>query len=173
MDSDQICSDLVGQWKDLTMSSGRPSDANPDEWYNMARTVDQNRAANEAFTSTHRTTVLAPRPFGTSLIRPVPPPLKTGHAHIVPTPGNLVPMDLDAAKKRVMELLCYHCNLPGHFGKNCPTRFDVRMMSMDELQEVLENRMALLDVAPSDPPRLPEVSLEVAEATEDFPHDDE
>ena len=47
------------------------------------------------------------------------------------------------------------------------------MMSMDELQEVLENRMALLDVAPSDPPRLPEVSLEVVEATEDFPHDDE
>ena len=24
-----------------TMSSGRPSNANPDEWYNMARTVDQ------------------------------------------------------------------------------------------------------------------------------------
>ena len=35
-----------------------------------------------------------------------------------------VPMDLDAAKKRVMELLCYRCNLPGHLGKNCPTRFD-------------------------------------------------
>ena len=36
-----------------TMSSRRPSDANPDEWYNMARTVDQNQAANEAFTSIH------------------------------------------------------------------------------------------------------------------------
>ena len=47
------------------------------------------------------------------------------------------------------------------------------MMSMDELQEVLENRMALLDAAPPDPPRLPEVSPEVAEAMEDFPHDDE
>ena len=47
-----------------TMSSGRPSDANPDEWYNMARTVDQNRAANEAFTSTHRTAVPAPRLLG-------------------------------------------------------------------------------------------------------------
>ena len=46
-------------------------------------------------------------------------------------------------------------------------------MSMDKLQEVLENRMALLDVAPSDPPRLPEVSLEVVEATEDFLHNDE
>ena len=156
-----------------TMSSGRPSNANPDKWYNMARTVDQNRAANEAFTSIHRTTVPAPCPFGTSLIHPVPLPPKAGHAHIVPTPGNPVPMDLDAAKKRVMELLCYHCNLPGHFRKDCPTRFDVQMMSMDELQEVLENRMALLDTVPPDPPRLPEVSPEVAEATEDFPHDDE
>ena len=78
-------------------------------------------------------------------------------------------MDLDTTKKRVMELLCYCCNLPGHFGKDCPTQFDVRMMSMDELQEVLENRMALLDAAPPDPLRLPKV----AEAMEDFPHDDE
>ena len=151
------------------MSSGRPSDANPDEWYNMARTVEQNRAANEAFTSIHRTTVPVPRPLGTSLIHPAPPPPKAGHAHIVLTPGNPVPMDLDTVKKRVMELLCYCCNLPGHFGKDCPTRFDIRMMSMDKSQEVLENRMALLDVAPPDPPQLPEV----VEAMEDFPHDDE
>ena len=136
------------------MSSGRPSDANPDEWYNMARTVDQNRATNEAFTSIHQTTVPVPCPFGTSLIRPTPPPPKAGHAHIIPTPGNPVPMDLDAAKKRVMGLLCYHCHLPGHFGKDCLTWFDVRMMSMDELQEVLENRMALLDATLPDPPRL-------------------
>ena len=72
-----------------------------------------------------------------------------------------------------MELLCHRCNLPGHFGKDCPTRFDVQMMSMDELQEVLENRMALLDAAPLDPPQLPEISPEVTEAKEDFPHDDE
>ena len=32
-----------------------------------------------------------------------------------------------------MELLCYRCNLPGHFGKDCPTWFDVRMMSFDDL----------------------------------------
>ena len=108
-----------------TMSSGRPSDANLDEWYSMAKTVDQNQAENEAFTSTHWSAVLASRPFGTSLICPAPPPPKTSHAHIVLTPSNPVPMDLDAVKKRVMELLCYHCNLPGHFGKNCLTRFDV------------------------------------------------
>ena len=41
---------------------------------------------------------------------------------------------------------------------------------MDELQEALEDRMVLLDVAPSDSPRLLEVSPEI---TEDFPQDDE
>ena len=35
-----------------TMASGRPSDASPEAWYAMARVVDQNQAANEAFTST-------------------------------------------------------------------------------------------------------------------------
>jgi Retrotransposon gag protein len=36
-----------------TMAAGRPSDAKPEQWYQMARTVDQNRAANEAFSSSH------------------------------------------------------------------------------------------------------------------------
>ena len=152
-----------------TMSSGRPSDTNPDEWYSMARTVDQNRAANEAFTATHQPAAPTSHPFGTSLICPAPPPSKTSHAHIVLTPGNPVPMDLNAAKKRVMELLCYRCNLPGHFRKSCPMRFDIQMMSMDELQEALEDRTVLLDVAPLDSPRLLEVSPEI---TEDFPQDD-
>ena len=44
-----------------TMASGRPSDASPGAWYAMARVVDQNRAANEAFTSTFQTLPLPPR----------------------------------------------------------------------------------------------------------------
>ena len=35
-----------------TMASRRPSNASLEAWYAMARVVDQNRAANEAFTST-------------------------------------------------------------------------------------------------------------------------
>ena len=50
-----------------TMSSGRPSDASPEDWYLMARTVDQNRAANEAFTSTYRTPASVPRPVAAPL----------------------------------------------------------------------------------------------------------
>ena len=32
-----------------TMPSGRPSDMVPTDWYTVARTIDQNRATNEAF----------------------------------------------------------------------------------------------------------------------------
>ena len=32
----------------VTMASGRPSNSTLSEWYRMARTVDQNRATNEA-----------------------------------------------------------------------------------------------------------------------------
>ena len=34
-----------------TMASGRPSDTNPTKWYEMACTMDKNRATNEAFQS--------------------------------------------------------------------------------------------------------------------------
>ena len=135
-----------------TMAAGRPSDNAPKEWYDMARTVDQNRAANEAFSSSHRTPVPAPR-LGTSTFRQVPP-IKvgvTGHAHIQPTPGNPVPMDLDQNRKSATPPLCFRCKKPGHFGKDCPDRFDVREMSIEELEEALQIRMAQLDVAPVEP----------------------
>ena len=31
------------------MAYGRPSDTSPENWYEAARTIDQNRTANEAF----------------------------------------------------------------------------------------------------------------------------
>ena len=135
-----------------TMSAGRPSDGKPEEWYDMARTVDQNRAANEAFTSSYRPPTANPRPTTTSSFRATLPIAKPVHAHVQPTPGNPVPMDLDsgASRRSTTPLLCYRCKQPGHFGKDCPTRFDVREMTIDELQEILELRLAQLDVAPAE-----------------------
>lgn len=136
-----------------TMASGRPSDSSPDEWYNMARTVDQNRATNEAFTSAYRAPAQAlPRPIGTSVFRPVPTGAAQRHAHSVPTPGNPVPMDVDLLRKKVsLPVLCFRCGKPGHLGRECPDRFDVRSLSIDELQVILEDRFAQLDVAPTEP----------------------
>jgi hypothetical protein len=129
-----------------TMASGRPSDKSPSSWYSMARTFDQNRAANEAFTSASRHSERSVRPVGASTFKVTPAP-KIVHAHTIPTPGNPVPMDLDASRKKSATPLCFRCGLPGHFGKDCPARFDVRHLSVDELQEILEGKMAALDVA--------------------------
>jgi len=45
-----------------TMPSGCPSDMVPTDWYTAARTIDQNRATNEAFRSSYRTPSVAPTP---------------------------------------------------------------------------------------------------------------
>ena len=54
--------------------------------------------------------------------------------------------------------------------RECPDHFDVRTLSIDELQELLENRLAQLDVA-----TMPEPTIPILEgpAAEDFPKDNE
>ena len=46
---------------------------------------------------------------------------------------------------------------------DCLTNFDVHMLTMDELEEILQDRLAQLDVAQMDSPWLPEVGPEEQE----------
>ena len=128
-----------------TMASGRPSDASPNAWYTMARVVDQNRAANKAFTATYRTVPSASRQTPAPLPRTALPIVRPVHAHLHPSPGNPVPMDLDAARNAPVAPRCFRCKLPGHFCNNCPSCHNVWMMTTKELEEVIQQQLIRLD----------------------------
>ena len=131
-----------------TMASGRPSDTNPEEWYSMARVVDQNQATNEAFQSAYRgSTPLSHATAFSMAATPTAhlpiPVVSSKHVHSIPTPGNPVPMDVDAlCKWSALPPGCFRCGEPGHFSKNCPKPVDIHTLSIDELQEILEDRLA-------------------------------
>ena len=131
------------------MPSGRPSDMVPTDWYTAARTIDQNRATNEAFWSSYQTPSAAPTPsclatFNT--VRFQAPERSANHQH-APTPRNPVLMDIDASQKmQPLPFSCYRCGKPWHKAADCPTRFDIRELSIDDLQPYLEDHLAELNV---------------------------
>jgi hypothetical protein len=134
-----------------TMAAGRPSDASPENWYKMARVVAENHAANEAFSAAHRPSAPIRNSTAASALRAPQSVAKPIHSHLTPTPGHPVPMDLDATRKMPNVPLCFRCKKPGHFGRDCPNQFDAREMTVDELQDALEVRMARLDIATESP----------------------
>lgn len=135
-----------------TMAFGRPSDSSPREWYKMACVVDQNRSVNEAFSSARQTVV---------------PPARPVAAHLCDPP---VPKEIPQKLLVASTPLCFHCKQPGDYGKDCPTRFDVQHLTVDELQEILGLRIAKLDVAP---PNLPRIQQSEPKEEEDFHQDSE
>src|SRR6266700_8299696 len=100
------------------MTSRRPSDTNPEAWYILAVQMDQNRAADEVFyvpqqsappaLTFHRPRLLSTRK-PSSAIRP------TYFAHATPTLGNLVSMDIDAARRgKTPSDSCRRCGALDH-----------------------------------------------------------
>ena len=87
------------------------------------------------------------------------------HAHLHPSPGNPVPMDLDAARNALVTLRCFWCKLLGHFGNNCLSHHDVQMMTTEELEEVIQQRLIWLDTPQ---PVQPLKSKSEPEVREDF-----
>ncbi len=150
-----------------TMAAGRPDDLDPEAWYEAAIRIDQNQAANAAFRSAH-TSVPQPKHLSVGTItRPVadfraaplpnrqnPPPR---FAHVAPTPGNPVPMDIDAAKKHgKLPVTCFRCGRPGHTVHGCPQPMDIRTMGRDEADFLMGHISARMD----------EMNLATAEASE-------
>ena len=67
-------------------------------------------------------------------------------------------MDLDLARNTPVSLKCFCCKLPSHFGNNWPSHHDVRMMTTEELEEVIQQRLVWLDTP--QPVQLPDSEAE-------------
>ena len=79
-------------------------------------------------------------------------------------------MDIDAAHRKAMPTMsCFRCGKVGHLSKECLDRFNVWTLSIDELEEMLQDCLAQLNVAS------PEPSAPVPKESEpeDFPKDNE
>jgi hypothetical protein len=132
-----------------TMANRHPSNTAPTAWYEAARSIDQNRASNEAFRSTHRTH--APLLSHLCPLTQYPPRATTlTQAHVKPTPGHPVSMDIDINQRRILSLSpsCYRCGKPGHKVPDCPLRFDIRAWTTEELEAEIEVRLSQRDAVP-------------------------
>jgi len=132
------------------MPYGRPANTNPDAWYRAAQRIDQARLANEAFQSVSHSAPLktaSTRPPPLSIVRlPLPvtpkPPL--------PTPSVGISMDVDASRrtKSLPPQGCYQCRDANHLVQDCPHHIDVRQFTLEQQEELIEDLLALKDVAP-------------------------
>ena len=84
------------------MAYGCPSDASLEDWHEVAKNVDQNCAANEAFKLDYQASAPAPICPTANPVQVTAPGIlhSPSAAHSHPTLGNPVPMDIDGGQRK-------------------------------------------------------------------------
>jgi hypothetical protein len=143
----------------VEMVQGRPDDDDLEEWYAVARVLDANRAANQAFHGTQRVAAFTPTsrtpipalraPPLTSSVSPVSHFQASQYPGVPARASNIpTPMEIDAARcKNPTLMLCRHCREPRHFARECLKGYNVQYMTVDERQDWIEHLLSEADVA--------------------------
>lgn len=131
--------------------SANPPPANDiDQWITRSRNLERSRNLQKSISGA-KPSLPASKPnfFSSFRARPTdsiaPPqrsvstPTRPPGISFVPRPPAQTPMDLDAARARSQapSTVCHRCKQPGHWAKDCPRQYDVRMLSVDELEGFL------------------------------------
>ena len=136
------------------MPYGRPADTDPDTWYRVARRIDQACLANEAFQSIScsapsalpKTVSTRPSPLSVARLSPILP-LPVTPKSLPPALSMGIPIDVDTTRKtRVLPPRgCYRCGDANHLVRDCPHRMDVRQLTAEQWEELIEDLLALKD----------------------------
>jgi len=140
-----------------TMPYGQPADTNPDAWYRAARRIDQAHLANEAFQSMSRSApstalkTVSTQPLLLPVARlplALPPPVTPKPPPTTPSMG--VSMDVDVTRKArsLPPRGCYQCGDANHVVRDCPHRLDIRQLTTEQREELIEDLLALKDAVP-------------------------
>jgi hypothetical protein len=151
------------------LAHGKPADSDPQAWYNATLCCVENQELNVLF---HRAScMLATSTFCTFAMTPShstpvgPPRFQAPPAALQPI-QNPVSMDIDATCKKANLLdICYHCGEPGHCKPQCPCRFDICLMSMEECEEWMQEKVLEKD-AEEIAQKEEELAQEIAEGEE-------
>jgi hypothetical protein len=139
------------QVKIAELARDRPKDDDPTEWYAMARLYDQSRISSLAFLSSPRKAPVtsASASSGRSVFPrvPAPPP-----SHVTPSISQNrtttgMRSGVDAQFTRSTPRACFRCGSLEHLALNCDKRIDVRAMSLELRDDLLEQLMAAKDTA--------------------------
>jgi Retrotransposon gag protein/Zinc knuckle len=157
---------------------GRPPDDEPEQWYLAAVAAEENRTANTLFHGTSRNPAPAPRTpgnqflspprFGTAPTMPWPRPQATTSVPRSAPTQNPVPMEIDASRKqRDLPDVCRRCGKPGHWVRDCPQKYDIRHMTVEEKSDLLQELSLAADMSELQA-RDTEVETETEKETPDF-----
>jgi Retrotransposon gag protein/Zinc knuckle len=125
-----------------------PENEDIDAWFAAARRLDRNRIANEAFRGSSIKRV-QPQPPTTKSFSQTPPKrfefgsIPPATLNRPPAPSKAIPMgipmDIDASKQsKAVDDTCRRCGEVGHWRNQCPHRFDVRYMDLDEKEALVQ-----------------------------------
>lgn len=156
------------------LAIGRPQDDKPEEWYQAAVTADENRTTNTMFHGGSRNPVIRLPPG--QLVLPPRRSVPNGPRWSNPTPLRKIspaPPGPTGASDKDYSDACRRCGKPGHWAKDCPRRFDIRLMTTEEKDEWLQDLALQADTAALETQTQAEIPeegglMEDAEVAEDF-----